>query len=187
MIRSAKNALILTADALASRRVPSSGVNRWAANTYGTVLSRFDILRAARPGTAIQTLPYLRPGGTLLLSTHGWPKGRTCVAGRRRHRGARYRSGDASTGLLATPAQSPGYSANRSIPIRVSSTGPGSSGGASGYEGAAHISSWATALSVTLTVLPAVAAWSPRLLWNASAKCPDRASTPASRQSLGHR
>lgn len=50
------------------------GVNRWAANTYGTVLSRFDILRAARPGTPMQTLPYLRPGGNLLLSTHGWPK-----------------------------------------------------------------------------------------------------------------
>ncbi len=31
---------------------------------------------------------------------------------------------------------------------------------------------WATALSVTLTVLPAVAAWSPRLLWNASASVP---------------
>ncbi|MEQ8921582.1 MAG: DUF2840 domain-containing protein [Roseovarius confluentis] len=50
------------------------GVNRWAANTYGTVLSRFDIVQAAPPGTAIQTLPYLRPGGTLLLSTHSWPK-----------------------------------------------------------------------------------------------------------------
>ncbi|PHR78677.1 DUF2840 domain-containing protein [Henriciella sp.] len=50
------------------------GVNRWAANAYGTVLSRFDILRAARPGIPMQTLPYLRTGGTLLLSTHGWPK-----------------------------------------------------------------------------------------------------------------
>ena len=50
------------------------GVNRWAANAYGTVLSRFDILQAAKLGTAMQTLPYLRPGGTLLLSTHGWPK-----------------------------------------------------------------------------------------------------------------
>lgn len=50
------------------------GVNRWAANAYGTVFSRFDILRAAKPGTPMQTLPYLRPGGTLLLSTHGWPK-----------------------------------------------------------------------------------------------------------------
>ena len=50
------------------------GVNRWAANAYGTVLSRFDILQAATPGTLMQTLPYLQPGGTLLLSTHGWPK-----------------------------------------------------------------------------------------------------------------
>lgn len=50
------------------------GVNRWSANAYGTVLSRFDILRGAGPGTPMQTLPYLRPGGTLLLSTHGWPK-----------------------------------------------------------------------------------------------------------------
>ena len=50
------------------------GVNRWAANAYGTVLSRFDILQAAKPGTPLQTLPYLRPGGTLLLSTHSWPK-----------------------------------------------------------------------------------------------------------------
>lgn len=37
---------------------------------------------------------------------------------------------------------------------------------------ARHILVWATALSVTLTVLPAVAAWSPRLLWNASASVP---------------
>ena len=31
---------------------------------------------------------------------------------------------------------------------------------------------WATALSVTLIVLPAIAAWSPRVLWNASASVP---------------
>lgn len=50
------------------------GVNRWAANAYGTVLSRVDILQGAKPRTHLQTLPYLRPGGTLLLSTHGWRK-----------------------------------------------------------------------------------------------------------------
>ena len=50
------------------------GVNRWASNDFGTVLSRFDILCAARAGETIQTLPFLRPGGALLLSTHGWPK-----------------------------------------------------------------------------------------------------------------
>lgn len=31
---------------------------------------------------------------------------------------------------------------------------------------------WATALSVTLIVLPAIASWSPRVLWNASASVP---------------
>lgn len=50
------------------------GVNRWASNDFGTVLSRFDILCAAHTGETIQTLPFLRPGGGLLLSTHGWPK-----------------------------------------------------------------------------------------------------------------
>jgi hypothetical protein len=49
-------------------------VNRWAANDYGTVLSRFEILRAVSPGDASQTLPYLRPGAELLLATHGWPR-----------------------------------------------------------------------------------------------------------------
>jgi hypothetical protein len=49
-------------------------VNRWAANDYGTVLSRFEILRALPPGEACQTLPYLRPGAELLLAIHGWPK-----------------------------------------------------------------------------------------------------------------
>lgn len=37
---------------------------------------------------------------------------------------------------------------------------------------ARHILVWATALSVTLTVLPGVTAWSPRLMWNASASVP---------------
>ncbi|MDW3224179.1 MAG: DUF2840 domain-containing protein [Paracoccaceae bacterium] len=50
------------------------GVNRWASNDFGTVLSRFDILCAAHAGETIQTLPFLHPGGALLLSTHGWPK-----------------------------------------------------------------------------------------------------------------
>lgn len=50
------------------------GVNRWASNDFGTILSRFDILCAVHAGETIQTLPFLHPGGALLLSTHGWPK-----------------------------------------------------------------------------------------------------------------
>lgn len=47
---------------------------RWAANDYGTVVSRIDILRAAAPGEAYQTVPFVRPGGEILLRLNGWPK-----------------------------------------------------------------------------------------------------------------
>ena len=47
---------------------------RWAANDYGTVSSRIDIVRAVRPGAAHTTLPSVRPGGDILLSVSGWPK-----------------------------------------------------------------------------------------------------------------
>jgi len=47
---------------------------RWAANDYGTVLSRADIVRAVAPGERYQTLPFVRPGGEILLRMDGWPK-----------------------------------------------------------------------------------------------------------------
>ncbi len=47
---------------------------RWSANDYGTIHSRIDILRAVRPGEAYTTVPFVRPGGELLLSIEGWPK-----------------------------------------------------------------------------------------------------------------
>ena len=47
---------------------------RWAGNDYGTVLSRFDIVRVIDRGKAFQTLPFVRPGGDILLKVEGWPK-----------------------------------------------------------------------------------------------------------------
>ncbi|RUV77631.1 DUF2840 domain-containing protein [Mesorhizobium sp. M5C.F.Ca.IN.020.14.1.1] len=47
---------------------------RWAANDYGTVLSRVDIVRAIDPGEPFQTLPFVRPGGDILLKVETWPK-----------------------------------------------------------------------------------------------------------------
>lgn len=47
---------------------------RWAANDYGTVLSRIDVVRAIKPGEPFQTLPFVRPGGEILLRAEGWPK-----------------------------------------------------------------------------------------------------------------
>jgi hypothetical protein len=47
---------------------------RWASNDFGTVVSRLDILRAVGPGEALQTVPFVRPGGEILLRVSGWPK-----------------------------------------------------------------------------------------------------------------
>ena len=46
---------------------------RWAANDYGTVISRIDIVRSVAPGAPYQTLPFVRPGGEILLKVEGWP------------------------------------------------------------------------------------------------------------------
>lgn len=47
---------------------------RWASNGYGTVISRIDIVRTVGPGEPFQTLPFVRPGGDILLKIEGWPK-----------------------------------------------------------------------------------------------------------------
>ena len=50
------------------------GYVRWAANDYGTVVSRIDILRAVAPGEPYSTIAYVHPGGEILLRIFGWPK-----------------------------------------------------------------------------------------------------------------
>lgn len=47
---------------------------RWAANDFGTVISRIDIVRAVSGGEPLQTLPFVRPGGDVMLKVNGWPK-----------------------------------------------------------------------------------------------------------------
>ena len=47
---------------------------RWASNDFGAVISRIDILRAVAPGQRCVTVPYVRPGGEVLLRLSGWPK-----------------------------------------------------------------------------------------------------------------
>ena len=47
---------------------------RWASNDYGTILSRIDIVRAVSSGQSFQTLPFVRPGGDILLTVEGWPR-----------------------------------------------------------------------------------------------------------------
>lgn len=52
---------------------------RWAGNEYGTVISRIDIVRAVAACEPFQTLPFVRPGGEILLRITGWPKVETAL------------------------------------------------------------------------------------------------------------
>ncbi|RWR27404.1 DUF2840 domain-containing protein [Sinirhodobacter populi] len=47
---------------------------RWAKGEHGTILSRIDILRAIRRDEPFQTLPFVRPGGEILLRLNTWAK-----------------------------------------------------------------------------------------------------------------
>jgi len=47
---------------------------RWAANDYGTAVSRIDVLRAVSPNEAFSTVPFVAPGAEILLRISGWPK-----------------------------------------------------------------------------------------------------------------
>ena len=47
---------------------------RWATGEHGTIISRIDIVRAVRRGEPFQTLPFVRPGGDILLRLDNWTK-----------------------------------------------------------------------------------------------------------------
>jgi hypothetical protein len=47
---------------------------RWASNDFGSIISRIDIVRAVALGEPYSTLPFVRPGGEILLRIAGWPK-----------------------------------------------------------------------------------------------------------------
>src|SRR6266700_2638954 len=49
---------------------------RWASNDFGTIISRIDILRAVAPGQRCVTVPYVRPGGEVLLRLSCWRRSR---------------------------------------------------------------------------------------------------------------
>lgn len=47
---------------------------RWASSEFGTITSRIDIVRAVVAGEPYTTLPFVRPGGLILLRCDSWPK-----------------------------------------------------------------------------------------------------------------
>jgi hypothetical protein len=52
---------------------------RWAANAYGTVVSRLDILQAADPTRDRIAIPGVVPGAVSLLRLSGWPRVRRAL------------------------------------------------------------------------------------------------------------
>ena len=71
---------------------------RWASNDFGTIISRIDIVRAIDRGESYQTLPFVRPGGDILLRISGWPP-------RRRRAGAALQPRPASRVAAAPEAR----------------------------------------------------------------------------------
>jgi hypothetical protein len=47
---------------------------RWTSSDFGTVISRIDIIKAVAPGQRCANVPYVRPGGDILLRLSGWTK-----------------------------------------------------------------------------------------------------------------
>lgn len=47
---------------------------RWTSNDYGTVHSSIAIVAATNAEAPYATLPFVRPGGDILLRIDGWPK-----------------------------------------------------------------------------------------------------------------
>lgn len=47
---------------------------RWMSNDFGTIVSEITVIRAVASGEPFVILPYVRPGGEVLLKIHGWPK-----------------------------------------------------------------------------------------------------------------
>jgi hypothetical protein len=50
------------------------GFVRWTANDHGTIASHLDVLRTTRACEPQQSVPFVRPGGDILLKVEGWPK-----------------------------------------------------------------------------------------------------------------
>jgi hypothetical protein len=46
---------------------------RWASSDLGVTISRLDIVRAVAPGRPLQALPFVKPGGEILLRVDTWP------------------------------------------------------------------------------------------------------------------
>ena len=144
---------------------------RWAANDFGTVVSRIDILRAVAPGEAYSTLPFVRPGGEILLRISGWPKVERVLQAIDAVEQLGIDPADAASRSLAAHPQPARRRRRSRAPTRASSIAPGSCA-----EGSTHDALRLGHDDVSSRLLrPRRAALfhpAPKLIWNASASVP---------------
>ena len=143
---------------------------RWAANDFGTVVSRIDILRAVMPGEAFSTVPLRATGRRDFSPPFRLAQGRARAPGHRRRRAARRRSCRClSRSLAATPqparVRRTAARLHRRPPSRLASAPEDRRMTRFGRITATS----AAALGLGLSALFRPA---PRLIWNASASVP---------------
>ena len=153
------------------RQVTSFRVVRWVSNDFGTVISRIDIIRAVAPGQRCATVPYVRPGGDILLRLSGWPKVERVL-----------KIVDAIEALGIDPADAaPDYwqhvhnrmSVNE-VPRSLHALAPpGLAASAEDRKVTGRVAILLTALAATALLACTIAAKrAPRYVWNASASVP---------------
>ncbi len=142
---------------------------RWASNDFGTVVSRIDIVRSVTPGEAYQTLPFVRPGGEILLRISGWPKVERVFAAIDAIESSRYRPHRCGARSLATRPQSPRHRIRAATlqprPASRLALAEGAVMTRFGYVMTAYFASLGIGASAIFRPLP-------RLIWNASASVP---------------
>ena len=144
---------------------------RWAANDYGTAVSRIDVLRAVGPNEAFSTVPFVVPGGRDPAAHLRLAEGRASARRRRPGRGTRRRRRRRLPGPLATRPQ-PHLRRCKPASLRARPA----SGLGSAPEDRSMTFAWKTLLATlaatTTVALTAMAPAAPALVWNASASVP---------------
>jgi type IV secretory pathway protease TraF len=139
---------------------------RWAANDFGTIISRIDIVRAVEPGEPAPDAALRAPGRRHPAEDRGLAEGRACCAARR-DRGDRHRCARRFAGSLAACPQPMAAGHARAYTLAASRLPP-----------APEVSHDARRLILVMALAtmgvgyPALTPMPIKLIWNASASAP---------------
>ena len=154
--------------------------------TSAPIISRIDILRAVAPGQRCATVPYVRPGGDILLRLSGWPKVERVLQIDRRRRGARHRPGRRRARLLA-PRPQP-HVCQRSAAAIHALAPSGLASSAKDRAMNSRAATLLTTLGAAVALLSTVGAKSAHYIWNVFRERSHRSLSAATdRQPFRHR